>query len=66
MENPPVETKVLMTTAGSILCLCDEKGTILGWIPFPLRRDALGPDRETVYLARPESVQVPATPRRAA
>ncbi len=49
-----------------MLCLCDESGTIIGWIPYPLRRDALGPGHETVYLARPQAVLVPATPRRAA
>jgi hypothetical protein len=48
-----VETKLMLTTAGSMLCLTDEHGTILGWIPFPSRRDAFGPQRETVYLARP-------------
>jgi hypothetical protein len=61
-----VETKILMTTGGPMLCLCDERGTILGWIPYPRRRDAFGPDRETVYLARPQAVAVPVTPRQAA
>lgn len=53
-----MEARVLMSTAGSLLCLCDERGTIIGWIPFPVRRDALGPGREKVYLARPQSVPV--------
>jgi len=57
---------MLMTTGGSMLCLCDDKGTILGWVPYPLRRDAFGPDRETVYLARPMAMQLPLNPRRAA
>jgi len=61
-----METKVMMTTAGSMLCLCDERGTIIGWIPFPRRRDALGPGREKVYLARPQqAVSTYATPRAA-
>ncbi len=60
-----MEAKVMWTTAGSMLCLCDERGTIIGWIPFPLRRDAVGPGREKVYLARPMSVSVAATPRAA-
>lgn len=60
-----MEARVLMTTAGSLLCLCDERGTIIGWIPFPVRRDALGPGREKVYLARPQSVPVAATHRAA-
>ncbi|MDP1892185.1 MAG: hypothetical protein Q8K55_14940 [Gemmatimonadaceae bacterium] len=54
-----------MTTAGCLLCLCDERGTIIGWIPFPVRRDALGPGREKVYLARPQSVPVNANHRAA-
>ncbi len=66
MEDPPVEARVLMTTGGSLLCLCDDRGTIIGWIPYPLRRDAVGPGREKVYLARPQATLVPATPRRAA
>lgn len=60
-----MEARVLMTTAGSLLCLCDEHGTIIGWIPYPVRRDALGPGREKVYLARPQSVPVNATNRAA-
>lgn len=60
-----METRVLMTTAGSLLCLCDERGTIIGWIPYPVRRDALGPGREKVYLARPQSEPVSATNRAA-
>ncbi len=61
-----MEARVLMTTGGSLLCLCDDRGTIIGWIPYPLRRDAVGPGREKVYLARPQATLVPATPRRAA
>ncbi len=57
---------MLMTTGGSMLALCDDKGTILGWVPYPLRRDAFGPDRETVYLARPMAMSLPVNPRRAA
>ena len=60
-----MEPKVMWTTAGSLLCLCDERGTIIGWIPYPIRRDALGPGREKVYLARPASVPVVATTRAA-
>ncbi len=48
-----------------MLCLCDDRGTIIGWIPFPLRRDPVGPDRETVYLARPQAVSLTAQPRAA-
>lgn len=48
-----------------MLCLCDERGTIIGWIPFPLNREPVGPGRETVYLARPRSVHVTATHRAA-
>jgi hypothetical protein len=54
-----------MTTAGSLLCLCDERGTIIGWIPYPVRRDALGPGREKVYMARPQSVPVTTATRAA-
>jgi hypothetical protein len=61
-----MEAKLLMTTGGSMLCLCDERGTIIGWIPYPLHREAVGPGREKVYLARAREVPVPATPRRAA
>ncbi|MBW7935110.1 MAG: hypothetical protein H3C62_16180 [Gemmatimonadaceae bacterium] len=61
-----MEARVLLTTGGSMLCLCDENGTIIGWIPYPQRRDAVGPGREKVYLARPLAVPVPNHPRRAA
>lgn len=47
-----MEMQLMRTTAGSMLCLRDDHGTIIGWIPFPLRPDAVGPGRETVYLAR--------------
>jgi hypothetical protein len=60
-----MEAKILMTTAGAILCLCDERGTIIGWIPYPQRRDALGPGRGKVYLARPNAVPITAAPRAA-
>lgn len=60
-----MEMKQLLTTAGPILCLIDDKGTILGWIPYPLRRDAVGPGHEKVYLARPASVPVTCAPRAA-
>lgn len=60
-----MEARILVTTAGSLLCLCDERGTIIGWIPYPIRRDALGPGREKVYLARPQSLPVTATHRAA-
>ena len=36
-----------------MLCLRDDRGTIIGWIPFPLTADAVGPGRGKVYLARP-------------
>jgi hypothetical protein len=61
-----MEPKVLMTTGGSMLCLCDERGTIIGWIPYPQHREAVGPGREKVYLARPQSTTMPRSPRRAA
>ena len=60
-----MQTKQMMTTAGSILCLLDDQGSIIGWIPYPLRRDALGPGRETVYLARALAVADAAASRAA-
>ncbi len=45
------EPNMLLTTGGS-LCLFDERGELLGTIDRPLRRDPLGPGRDTVYLAR--------------
>lgn len=60
-----METKVMMTTAGAILCLCDDRGTIIGWIPYPLHRDALGPGRGKVFLARPDALSLAAAPRAA-
>jgi len=51
-----MESKLMLTTAGAMLCLCDERGTIIGWIPFPLSREVVGPGRETVYLARPAAL----------
>ncbi len=61
-----METKQMLTTAGSILCLLDDRGTIIGWIPYPIRRDVLGPGREKVFLARPQSVPVREAASRAA
>jgi hypothetical protein len=60
-----MEVQVMRTTAGSMLCLRDDRGTIIGWIPFPLRVDAFGPGCDTVYLARPATTTV-ATASRAA
>ena len=60
-----MEMQFMRTTAGSMLCLCDDSGTIIGWIPFPLRADAVGPGRETVYLARAASVPAVKAPRAA-
>ena len=57
---------MFMNTNGSMLCLCDDHGTIIGWIPYPQNREAVGPGREKVYLARPTAATVPSTPRRAA
>ena len=54
-----MELKRMQTTAGSIYCLLDDRGTIIGWIPNPVAKDVVGPGREKVYLAR-------ATPARAA
>jgi hypothetical protein len=48
-----MEMQLMRTTAGSMLCLRDDRGTIIGWIPFPLVPDAVGPGRGTVFLARP-------------
>jgi len=56
---------MMRTTAGSMLCLRDDRGTIIGWIPFPLRSDAFGPGCDTVYLARPAMMTVAATSRAA-
>lgn len=61
-----MNTRMLMTTNGSMLCLCDDRGTIIGWIPYPRNREVLGPGREKVYLARATANTVPSTPRRAA
>lgn len=58
-----MESKVMLTTNGSLLCLCDDRGTIIGWIPFPRRYDAVGPGRGKVFLARPTIVQTAATAR---
>ena len=60
-----MELQLMRTTAGSMLCLRDDNGTILGWIPFPLRADAVGPGRETVYLARAATATAARTPRAA-
>ncbi len=60
-----MEAKVMWTTNGSMLCLRDDRGTIIGWIPFPLRADAFGPGSGTVYLARP-AMMPSATASRAA
>lgn len=48
-----MESQLMRTTSGSMLCLRDDRGTIIGWIPFPLAADAFGPGRAKVYLARP-------------
>jgi hypothetical protein len=61
-----METKLMWTTAGSMLCLCDERGTIVGWIPFPVATDVFGPGREKVYLARAAATAPAATTSRAA
>jgi hypothetical protein len=50
-----MDVKIMQTTAGPLLCLVDERGTIIGWIPNPVNRDVLGPGRATVYLARPQA-----------
>lgn len=60
-----MEAKQMLTTSGSMLCLINERGTIIGWIPYPLSRDAVGLGRETVYLARPTSLDAQQTPRAA-
>ena len=60
-----METKLMWTTAGSLLCLCDEQGTIVGWIPFPVATDVFGPGRGKVYLARAATVSAAATSRAA-
>ena len=48
-----MEVQLMRTTAWKMLCLRDDRGTIIGWIPFPLVADCFGPGCETVYLARP-------------
>lgn len=48
-----MEMQLMRTTAGTMLCLRDDQGTIIGWIPFPLAADAVGPGRGKVFLARP-------------
>lgn len=52
-EEPQMEAQLMRTTSGSMLCLRDDRGTIIGWIPFPLAAAAFGPGRSKVYLARP-------------
>lgn len=47
------EPKMTQTNGGS-LCLFDDSDRLIGTIDRPVRRDPLGPGRETVYLARPE------------
>ena len=49
-----MELQLMTTTAGRMLCLRDERGTIIGWIPFPRRIDAFGPGGATMYLAPPD------------
>ena len=51
MKNPRIP-RTTQTTGGS-LRVFDERGRLIGTIDRPLRRDALGPGRATVYLARP-------------
>ena len=60
-----MEAQLMRTTAESMLCLRDDRGTIIGWIPFPLRADTFGPGCDTVYLARPAMLPA-ATASRAA
>lgn len=48
MDDP----KMTRTDGGS-LCLFDERGRLIGTIDRPSQREALGPGRATVYLARP-------------
>jgi hypothetical protein len=59
-----MKLKLMRNTASSMLCLVDDRGTIIGWIPFPATTDILGPGREKVYLARPTTASA-ATPRAA-
>jgi hypothetical protein len=40
-------------TSGEALRVFDERGKVIGTIDQPLQRDALGPGRATVYMARP-------------
>ncbi len=40
-------------TSGGSLRVFDERGELIGTIDRPLQRDALGPGRATVYMARP-------------
>ncbi len=54
-----MEMQLMRTTAGSMLCLRDDRGTIIGWVPFPLVADAVGPGRGKVYLARPAQATGP-------
>ena len=60
-----MELKRMQTTAGSLYCLVDDRGTIIGWIPNPVSKIVVGPGREKVYLARATPAQY-ATPRAAA
>ena len=47
------EPNMIQTSGGSI-CLFDERGALIGTIDRPLRRDAIGPGRDTVYLSKAE------------
>ncbi|MCX5761273.1 MAG: hypothetical protein NTW72_07185 [Gemmatimonadetes bacterium] len=60
-----METNLMWTTAGAMLCVRDDRGTLVGWIPFPRAADALGPGREKVYLARAVEIPVVSTSRAA-
>lgn len=55
-----MELKRMQTTAGSLYCLVDDRGTIIGWIPNPVSKIVVGPGREKVYLARATPAQAPA------
>ena len=49
------EPNMKRTTGGSLV-LFDERGTLIGTIERPLRRDPVGPGRDTVYLERSETL----------
>jgi len=47
-----METQQTVINTGANLCVYDDRGRLVGFIPHPVHREAIGPGREKVYLAR--------------